>query len=97
MTTLARPTDVEHLSGRVLKITFNDGVVRELDFSGALGGILSTIDNDSTFDKARIDPNARTVSWPNGIELDPDVLHGDHPPASIPSARLIRQYQLTGT
>lgn len=31
---------------------------------------------------ATIDPVAGTVSWPNGIDLDPDVLHGDRAAAS---------------
>jgi hypothetical protein len=23
-----------------------------------------------------------SVTWPNGIDFDPDVLHGDYPPAT---------------
>lgn len=38
----ARVTSVEHLGGRVLKLVFTDGLVRELDFEGALQGILAT-------------------------------------------------------
>src|SRR5690606_269303 len=37
----ARVTDVEHLGGRVLRVVFADGLVRELDFEGALPGVLS--------------------------------------------------------
>jgi hypothetical protein len=45
----ARVTDVEHLGGRVLRVVFADGLVRELDFSGALPGVLSVIDDDAVF------------------------------------------------
>lgn len=31
---------------------------------------------------------------PVGIDLDPDVLHGDREPASIPSPRTLREYRL---
>jgi hypothetical protein len=37
------------------------------------------------FAKVRVDPELGTVVWPNGYDLDPDVLHGDFEPA----ARLI--------
>ncbi len=93
----ARPTEVEYLGGRVLKITFDDGLVRELDFAGVLDGILATIDNDTAFAEATIEQAARTVSWPNGIDLDPDVLHGDYPAATTPAPNLLRQYQLANT
>jgi hypothetical protein len=38
------------------------------------------------FRQVRVDPELRTVVWPNGFDLDPDVLHGrrsqDMPPAA---------------
>jgi hypothetical protein len=30
------------------------------------------------FGLVRVDPELRTIAWPNGFDLDPDVLHGDH-------------------
>ena len=32
--------------------------------------------------------------WPNGADLDPDVLHGDFEPASGRPAKLIHEYRL---
>jgi hypothetical protein len=29
------------------------------------------------FAQVRVDPELGTVVWPNGYDLDPDVLHGD--------------------
>jgi hypothetical protein len=88
----ARVTDVEHLGGRVLRLVFADGLVRELDFAGALPGVLSAIDDDDVFPTVTVDPVARTISWPAGIDFDPDVLHGDQDPASGVGPKLVREY-----
>ncbi len=97
MTTLARVTSVEHLGGRVLRVTFSDGLVRELDFADALPGVLATIDDETAFGGVTVDLIAGTVCWPNGIDLDPDVLHGDHASASDVSPRVVREYRLQAT
>lgn len=89
----ARVTSVEHLGGRVLRLAFSDGLVRELDFTGTLTGVLATIDDDAVFGSVQVDPVALTICWPGGIDLDPDVLHGDHMPASGANARLIREFR----
>ena len=89
----ARVTNVEHLGARVLRLGFSDGLVRELDFAGTLTGILAIIDDDAVFGTVHVDQVAGTVCWPGGIDLDPDVLHGDHAPASGQSARLVREYR----
>jgi hypothetical protein len=31
------------------------------------------------FRRVRVDHELGTVVWPNGADLDPDVLHGDYP------------------
>ena len=97
MSTLARVTDVEHLGARTLRVTFSDGLVRELDFASRLPGVLATIDDNVNFAKATVDSVAGTVCWPNGIDLDPDVLHGDQPSASSVQPRLLREYRLQQT
>lgn len=97
MTALARVTAVEHLGGRVLRVTFSDGLVRELDFAQALPGLLRTIDHDETFAGVTVDAVAGTICWANGIDLDPDVLHGDHAAAPIVQPHLVREYRLQET
>ena len=97
MRTLVRVTDVEHLGSRLLRVTFSDGLVRELDFENQLPGILASIDNDTNFAEVKVDPIAGTASWPNGIDLDPDVLHGDHTSTLAVQPRLLREYRLQQT
>ncbi|MGH8915253.1 MAG: DUF2442 domain-containing protein [Acidimicrobiia bacterium] len=33
--------------------------------------------DDDLFAKVEVDPQTGTITWPNGADLDPDVLHGD--------------------
>jgi hypothetical protein len=94
MAKLARVAAVEHLGARVLRIEFTDALVREIDFAGALPGILATIDDDDVFSTVSVDQVAGTVSWPNGVDLDPDVLRGLEPAAAPGQGRLLREYRL---
>lgn len=94
MEKLPRVTNVTHLGARVLRVVFSDGLVREFDFAGALPGVLSTVDDDLVFGTAAVDSVAGTVCWPVGIDLDPDVLHGDHASAGATSPRVVREYWL---
>ncbi len=97
MAALTRVTDVEHLGGRVLRVVFSDGLVRELDFEGQLGGFLASIDDDVEFAAASVDREAGTLYWGAGIDLDPDVLHGDAAAASAVHPTLVREYRLQQT
>ena len=94
MSELARVVQVEHLGGRVLRVVFSDDLVRELDFEGVLVGVLSGLDADDVFSAASVDPVAGTVTWPGGLDLDPDVLHGDYEQADGRTIRVMREYKL---
>lgn len=93
----ARVASVEYLGGRVLRLTFTDDVVRELDFKGALPGFLAVVDNDEVFPSASIDPVAGTLSWPVGVDFDPDVLRGSSVAADAHRPRLVSEYRLQQT
>ena len=97
MSTLTRVTEVRHLGARCLRVTFSDGLVRELDFAGTLDGILSSIDDDEVFSRVGLNSATGTVCWSSGIDLDPDVLHGDEPPASGRAPTVLREYRLQKT
>ena len=97
MVALARVREVTVTGARLLRVVFTDGLVRELDFTGVLVGVLAVIDSDEAFAAAGVDVVAGTVSWSQGVDLDPDVLHGDAVPASVSAPRLVREYRLEHT
>jgi Protein of unknown function (DUF2442) len=73
-----RVTEVEPLTGFMLRLTFTDGLVREVDLSKDLWGPMAEpLQDPGYFARVRVDPELGTVVWPNGYDLDPDVLHGD--------------------
>jgi hypothetical protein len=84
---LPRVTSVEPLDGFRLQLTFTDGLVREVDLSDDLWGQMAgPLQDPDYFRRVRVDTDLGTVVWPNGYDLDPDVLHGDHEPVGRPAA-----------
>jgi len=95
MSSLARIVAVEYLGEYRLLLTFSDGLVRELDFDGALeGAVFEALKNVSVFSLVAVDEVAGTIGWPNGVDFDPDVLHGDFEPVNGPSAKVLHEYYL---
>jgi hypothetical protein len=89
MSTRTRTTricSVEPLEGFVLRVGFDDGTTRDVDLADELWGpVFEPLRNDpQLFQRVQVDRELGTVVWPNGADLDPDVLHGDLP--SAPSA-----------
>ena len=82
-TELARVSSVRCLGGFVLRISFTDGTVRELDLEKELWGpVFEPLRKDpELFRQVRVDEELGTIVWPNGADMDPDFLHGDHEPA----------------
>jgi hypothetical protein len=74
---------VEPHQGHVVTLTFTDGTVRTLDLSEYLRGPVfeSILRDPNEFRRVRVDPELGTIVWPNGADLDPDVLYGIAPPA----------------
>lgn len=84
-------TAVEPLEGHNLRLTFNDGLVRDVDLSFLLHGSLGEPLRDlAYFRQVRIDEEARTIVWPNGLDPDPEVLHGDRDPAEPAATQVSR-------
>jgi len=88
MTTDYRIPHVEKIEvprAHIIRLTFDDGLVRELQFLAGSnqGTIFAPLDDPDYFALVRVDSESRTVVWPNGLDLDPAVLHGDFKPAGI--------------
>lgn len=70
-------TAVEPLADYTLRLTFDDGSERLVDLADELWGAMGEpLRDPAFFRQVRVDPDLRTVVWPNGFDLDPDVLHG---------------------
>jgi Protein of unknown function (DUF2442) len=78
-TRTARIRTVEPREGFVLRIGFDDGTVREIDLETELWGpVFEPLrHNPMLFRQVRVDEELGTIVWPNGADMDPDVLHGD--------------------
>ncbi|HEY3823097.1 MAG TPA: DUF2442 domain-containing protein [Bryobacteraceae bacterium] len=61
-----------------LHLRFEDGVEGVVDLAAHLsfGGVFEPLRDPAYFAQVRVDPEPGTVVWPNGADLDPDVLYG---------------------
>lgn len=77
-TRTARIRTVEPLEDFVLRLGFEDGTVREIDLAAELWGpVFQPLrDDPELFRQVRVDEELGTIVWPNGADMDPDVLHG---------------------
>ena len=77
---------VEVLAHYVLRVTFDDNVVRDVDLSEDLcGPIFEPLKDPEYFAQVFIDGSS--VAWPNGADIDPLILHGDFEFGSRSQAR----------
>lgn len=71
----------------VLRLLFSDGTVGDVDFSSEeWRGVLEPLVHPKYFARVRVDPDARTVTWPNGEDLAPEPLYGEaraHPLVAV--------------
>lgn len=65
--------------GHRLFLRFEDGVSGEIDLGKlvAFKGVFAPLQDPEELAKVRVDPEIGTVCWPNGADLDPDVLYGE--------------------
>jgi hypothetical protein len=70
---MVRIESVEALPGYRLRLGLTDGRTIERDLNGQLWGpVFQPLKNPAFFAQVRVDYG--TVVWPNGVDLDPDVL-----------------------
>ena len=77
----ARVSAVSYLGERRLQVVFDDGLIRQLDFHSNWQGNLDCLNGNDFLAQVAVDQVAHTLCWPNGIDLDPEILYGSHQPA----------------
>jgi hypothetical protein len=62
-----------------LYLRFEDGVAGEIDLGRLIDfkGIFEPLQRPEELAKVRVDSEIGTVCWPNGADLDPDVLYAE--------------------
>jgi hypothetical protein len=65
------------LDGHKLRIRFQDGVEGDVDLDALVRweGVLEPLRDAARFAELRVNPELGTICWPNGADLDPDVLY----------------------
>jgi len=85
-------TAVEPLDGYRLHIQFEDSVEGTVDLAEIISftGVFAPLKDHAYFIQVYVNPDLGTICWPNGADVDPDVLYAlvtDEPipaPTEIP-------------
>lgn len=69
--------EVTPLEGYRLRLRFEDGAVGEVDVSKIVRfeGVFATLRVRERFLEVKVEPEAGTICWPGGADLDPEVLY----------------------
>lgn len=71
-----RVTSFRIVAPYTLSVMFDDGLVREIDFQPILvGSLFGPLADLEIFNQVRLDPEVKTLVWPNGADFDPETLH----------------------
>lgn len=71
-----RVRSFEIVAPYTLSVRFEDETEQLIDFQNMLAGELyGPLRELSLFNKVRLDPEVRTLVWPNGADFDPATLH----------------------
>lgn len=75
-----RVTDVRHVKDHELEIHFSDGAVGRLDLRERIvgrGGVFTPLEDVQFFAQVAVDPEAGTLTWPNGVDFCPNVIYAE--------------------
>jgi hypothetical protein len=84
---MRRIASAQAQEGYRLAIRFEDGAGGVVDLSSLVGkGVFAAWRDPAEFGKVAVDNATGTVTWPGGIDLDPDQLYHDVTGAPLPGA-----------
>jgi hypothetical protein len=71
-----RVTSFEQTAPFTLRVEFDDGLSRVIDFGPILHGeLLGPLRDPTEFARVKLDAEVKTLVWPSGADFDPAVLH----------------------
>ena len=70
---------VQLADGYILRLTFEDGMEGDVDISRLIDftGVFSKLKDIAFFKSVSINAEFGTIVWPNGADIDPDVLYAE--------------------
>jgi len=72
-----------------VSVVFANGEVRDVDIEPLLAGeVFQELRDLAVFAQVEVGEYGETVVWPNGADLDPDVLYGIAEPVTGPAPRV---------
>jgi hypothetical protein len=82
--------EVQPLDGYRLHLRFEDGAAGEVDLAKMIRfeGVFAPLKERAYFAQVRVDPEAGTIVWPNGADLDPLVLYSQITGIPIPQIEI---------
>jgi hypothetical protein len=69
--------EVKVVGDHSLRLRFEDGVEGDVDVAKLISfeGVFAPLKDSTVFAKVELDRELGTIRWPNGADLDPDVLY----------------------
>ena len=72
---MPRLVDAKHTGGFRVWLKFADGIEGEIDLTDELWGpVFEPLKDEAAFAELRLDPELRTIVWPNGADFAPEFL-----------------------
>jgi Protein of unknown function (DUF2442) len=90
-----RVVDVTVFDAHRMRLTFDDGLIREFEYQPSLAppsGVFAPFADPAFF--ALVVVADRTVMWPNNVDLDACVLHGDFQVDGPELFKVLAEYRL---
>jgi Protein of unknown function (DUF2442) len=73
-----RINHVQYIADYRLELGFTDGLRKEIDFRDKVvgrGGVFRALADPEFFSQVRLEREAGTIVWPNGVDFCPDALY----------------------
>ena len=69
-------TGVETIGPYKLRLSFADGTVGVVDFTGReWRGVFEPLRDPAYFARVQVDPESGTITWPDGLDMAPEPLY----------------------